>query len=683
MESQTGPWKIPWHLIAVFFLLSLGILTIGYFYHEYQVNHIKQEKQAELAAVLNLKIKQIYNWRQERLADGQVIMADSFFALRVRDLLERRATPELKEEILNRMAALRFYQYQNILLTDSHGEVKLAFPAGVNPVLDSYAKTIAATAIKTKQIIFSDFYQDETIRLGLAVPLLISRGPDKNCIGAIFLGIDPNQFLYPLIQSWPTPSLTAESELLRREDHEVVFLNELRYRQGTALTLRFPLTKPQLPAAMAVRGEKGVVEGKDYRGVPVLAAIGAIPDSPWFLTAEVDAAEIFAPISQHVRITALLLVALISGAGMSLAFIWRNQHAKFYRREFEMERNKRVMIQRYEYLTRYANDIILLADQDLKIAEANDKAEASFGYEKDEFLKFSLKDLYPPEAQPLLNEKLEHVGDEDGFIFETSQLRKDGTIFPAEISLRLMEVEGQKVYQEIIRDISKRKIAEESLRNLTAELLTAQENERQRISALLHDDLGQALLILKFQLSTIKSKLQEEKNILSIDCDDLLDYIKGLIDQVRQLSRDLNPPTVLKELGLSNALKYSIEEFSSHYDIRQNHVNIDKIDKLFTEQAEINIFRIFQESLTNIGRHSKASEITVEIKKKDNNVSFIIEDNGKGFDLTRVLRRKTISPGVGIPAMKERVRILGGSINIWSQKGSGTRITFDIPLDAK
>lgn len=685
MESQPNVQKIPWHLITIFFLLTIGILIVGYFYYEHQVTYLKQEKQNELTAIMNMKIGQIANWRQERVADANVLFDDSFLALRIKNLLEGRGTPELKGRILSRMAALRFYQYQYIALLNSRGDVILSYPEGKwghAPLIIKLAKE----AMQTQKIIFSDLYRNENgkaIHLSLIVPILVGSGPGKNSIGVIVIGIDPHQFLYPLIQSWPTPSRTAEAELLRREGNEVVLLNELRHRQGTALTLRFPLTETELLAAMAVRGEKGVVEGKDYRGVAVLGVVGGVPDSPWFLAVEVDAQEVLAPVLYYFQVMLVLMITLIAAAGLGLAFIWRNQQATFYRRQFEIERDKRSLALRYEYLTRYANDIILLIDQDLQIVEANERAMASYGYGRDELLTFSLKELHPPETQSLLDDRLQHAGDQDGLIFEASQLRRDGTIFPAEISLCLIDVEGQKVYQEIIRNITERKLAEESLRALTAELLTAQEAERRRISLFLHDDLGQALMVLKFQMSTIKDKLRKDRNILSNDCEELLHYLKNLIDKVRQLSRDLNPPTVLEDLGLGVALKYLIEEFGKHYNIQPNRVDIDEIDQLFSKQAQINIYRIFQECLTNIGRHAQATQISIDIKKMDDRVSFMIQDDGEGFDMKLVLGQKTMSPGLGIPAMTERVKILGGSIDIRSKKGTGTRIIFDIPIDTK
>lgn len=172
----------------------------------------------------------------------------------------------------------------------------------------------------------------------------------------------------------------------------------------------------------------------------------------------------------------------------------------------------------------------------------------------------------------------------------------------------------------------------------------------------------------------MKDQLPEDNRALKGDCEELLHYLDGLIDKVRQLSRDLSPPTILEELGLGNALKYLIEEYSKHYDIHQRRVDMEEIDNLFSKPTQINIYRIFQEALTNIGRHAQATHISIEIKKADNDVSFMIGDDGKGFDPGR----KT---GIGVAAMTERVNIMGGEIEIQSQKGRGTRITFNIPIE--
>ena len=153
----------------------------------------------------------------------------------------------------------------------------MSVPEG-EKVLDPFSKTLVLEAARNKRVILSDLYRDETsnvIRLSLLVPIVIQRGGSPVTVAVILLRIDPQRFLYPLIQSWPTPSRSSETLLIRREGEEVVFLNELRHRKNTALTLRFPISRQGLPAAMAARGQEGIAEGFDYRGVPVLAAIAA------------------------------------------------------------------------------------------------------------------------------------------------------------------------------------------------------------------------------------------------------------------------------------------------------------------------------------------------------------------------------------------------------------------------
>ena len=222
--------------------------------------------------------------------------------------------------------------------------------------------------------------------------------------------------------------------------------------------------------------------------------------------------------------------------------------------------------------------------------------------------------------------------------------------------------------------------SEKSLRHLTEQLLTAQESERQRISLVLHDELGQALMLFKFQLSALRDNLRKVKSVAANDCLDILQYLDGLINKVRQLSQDLNPPSILEEQGFQSALKHLIKEFRKFYRIQPGKMDIDEIKPLFPRDALISIYRIFQECLINIGRHARASQISIEVKKQEDQVSFMIQDNGRGFDMAKVMGQKALKPGLGIPSLQERVRIMGGSINIWSEPGKGTRISFILPI---
>jgi signal transduction histidine kinase len=149
--------------------------------------------------------------------------------------------------------------------------------------------------------------------------------------------MDPNKFLYPLIQTWPVLSRTAETLLIRREGDAALFINELRHRKDTALSLRIPLSQQDLPAAMAVLGRRGLTEGIDYRGRQVFASVDAIPDSPWFIVAKVDKDEVYEPLRGNARLVSLIIIILIISSGLGIALWWRQQNVLFYREQYEKE----------------------------------------------------------------------------------------------------------------------------------------------------------------------------------------------------------------------------------------------------------------------------------------------------------------------------------------------------------
>lgn len=237
-----------------------------------------------------------------------------------------------------------------------------------------------------------------------------------------------------------------------------------------------------------------------------------------------------------------------------------------------------------------------------------------------------------------------------------------------------------------LQDITKRKQAEEKLlvsqnelRFLASQLLTAQERERERISRELHDELGQSLLVLKLQAGHIEKNLEQHQAGVKKACQDLMQQFDRLVAETRHLARDLSP-TMVRDLGLSSALRRLIQDFSHHYGIQTEIDLIDDLDKLLYREAQINIYRIFQESLTNIGKYAQASRLRITIGRGDGFISFQIADNGKGFNVEEVWGRDPAHRGLGLMAMEERARMLGSTLKISSVEGQGTQLAFQLPV---
>jgi signal transduction histidine kinase len=337
MKVVNDPTKMRWFLVLIIFYFSLAIGLAGYAFFLNQKRSIKEERWRGLDAILSLKIKQITDWRDERKTDGAAIVDNPFIAPLFQQFLQSPNTTRSRKDILDWMKSLQRPQqnqgYESVVLLDSKMAVRLSVPQG-KTLLAPFLKKGALEAAQKKKVTLSDFYRDESsnsIRLNLFVPIITQKGSNTLTVGVVLLEINPNQFLYPLIQTWPTPSDTSETLLVHREGKDILFLNELRHRKKTALVLHLPIEHSQILAAMAARGESGLVEGLDYRGVPVLGAIGKIPDSPWFLVAKVDQQEIYAPIRLQAYMTAVLAGTLVTMVAFGVGFLWRGYHLEEHR----------------------------------------------------------------------------------------------------------------------------------------------------------------------------------------------------------------------------------------------------------------------------------------------------------------------------------------------------------------
>lgn len=274
-DPDSRAWHFSNRLLAGFFgFLALALVVGGVWFYRQQTRIIRQHQVDELSSIAQLKIEQINYWIQERLIDARMNAASPFIIQAVSRLLEDPDDPALQSQLKARLRlVVDLENYEGVYLTDPEGQVLLSFDP-TRSVLEPEARQLAVMAAHLSTPILGDFFrssQTGQIYLDLAAPVLDQRGvPDA----VLILRINPEEYLYPLIQSWPIPSQSAETLLVRRDGNEVLFLNTLRFEPGAALNLRLPLSRVEVPAVQAALGKLGEVEGRDYRGVEVLAVLG-------------------------------------------------------------------------------------------------------------------------------------------------------------------------------------------------------------------------------------------------------------------------------------------------------------------------------------------------------------------------------------------------------------------------
>lgn len=455
------------YITVLFGILAIGIGMIGVLYYHKQADQIKEERQNELAAITDLKVRQIVSWRAGRMADAELLRGNRVFSGLLMQWLTHPASLDVESEILDWLSAVSKHRnYESILFVDAAGRQRLSIPNGAHT--GHPTGEILDRAVRADRSFFLDLHGSAAsgeIHLGTVVPI-VSPSPGRSFIGVLILRVNPREFLYPLVQSWPTPSISAETLLVRRDGNEVVFLNELKFRKNTALSLRLPANQVELPAARAVGGKEGAFEGVDYRGVPVLACTRAIPDSPWFLVAKVDLEEIYGPVRSRARIAWIFGILLVAAVGAVIGMVWNRQTGEFYRRQYETETEKLKLTERYEHLMQNANDIILLFDSEGRIIEVNARALASYGYTKEELIGKEAMELRHPKVRSAILDHKREIESRRGLVFETMHQRKDGTTFPVEVSSSLVPMGEGAAYLAIIRDTSERKQAEARIRRL-------------------------------------------------------------------------------------------------------------------------------------------------------------------------------------------------------------------------
>ena len=240
--------------------------------------------------------------------------------------------------------------------------------------------------------------------------------------------------------------------------------------------------------------------------------------------------------------------------------------------------------------------------------------------------------------------------------------------------------------EQLTNEIAERKRVEEALlesedvlHQLSNNLLTVQENERQRISVELHDELGQSLAALKLQVRGLLRGLDDESvDVLQQECADLRSSINDIIENVRRLSRDLSP-ILLEDLGIDAALDYLISNFAKLLDVKAE-ISLIEIGVYFDHKAQRMIYRIIQEALNNTSKHADATWFEVSIKKQKNRIFLVVKDNGKGFNVEQIYASISPEKGMGLTAMGERVRILRGSLDYESEPGHGTAVHIILPI---
>ena len=321
-----------------------------------------------------------------------------------------------------------------------------------------------------------------------------------------------------------------------------------------------------------------------------------------------------------------------------------------------------------------ANDAIFIRNAADKISYWNEGAERLYGWASEEVLNRSVHEILRTEFPVPLLEILE-TDRWEGELRHTTKYGSQITVSSRWTTLRDRNGKSEG-WLEINTDITARKRAEESARRLSGRILSLQDDERRRIARGLHDSLGQYLAALKMNLDVFRTS-KDDKAKLASDCAEIVDKC---LNETRTISHLLHPP-LLDEAGFDSAARWYVDGFSQRSGIKVNLNLPQKLSRMHRD-VEVALFRAVQECLTNVHRHSGSSVVDVRLSLSAKQIRLEIKDDGRGIPQERLrsLNQGAADAGVGLAGMRERIRELGGSLEIRSER-AGVTVIVRIPIE--
>jgi PAS domain S-box-containing protein len=808
----------------IFIIMAEGIVTVGYLsYKSYERQYFSVAEQ-QLVAITELKVRELAQWREARKADGVLFSKNPSFSTLVRRFFTQPADTDAHRQLLDWLGKYPANDnYNRIRLLDTQGVVRLSLPADPEPT-GSETLRVATGILRSGQIAIKDFGRHKgspTIYLSVMVPIFDESDTNRPPLGVLSLRIDPNIYLYPFISRWPVPSRTAETLLVRQEGSEAVFLNELRFQTNTALNLRTPLDHIEMPAVQAALGRKGLMKGIDYRGVPVIADIQPIPDSPWVMVARRDVAEVVEEMRARFWQTVVMIASLLFGAAACTSLVWRHQRVGFYREkaktaeilresEFRLKQAQQVAkLGHYELdvpsgdwtssemldnlfgidaaypknvagwsqlihsedrkdtLAHFLNHVVMEKqpfDWEYRIVRVNDGSTRwvhglgqlhfdaagevikMFGVIQDiterkvaeeerarllHILESSLNEIYvfdietlrfeyvnrsalrnlgytldamrtmtpldfKPEfteesfrqtVAPLLRHEIEQL------ILTTVHRRADGSLYPVEVHLQLVELSGQHVFLAVIMDITERKQAEDHMAAMMKNLRASNQDLEQFAYVASHD-MQEPLRMVTNYMQLLQRRYQDK---LDQDANDFIGFavdgatrMKHLIDSLLEYSQVQTRQKPFEPVDLNQILPRVLRDLEWRTLETGAQITADPLPQVYGDGLQLGL--VFQNLIGNAlkFRGEKLPEVHIAAEESSGHWKITVRDNGIGIEpqyqarIFKIFQRlhshaEYPGTGIGLAVCRRIIERHGGETGVESEYGKGSSFWFTLP----
>ncbi len=680
-------------LIISVIILGLLIILGGYLYYRQEKKAIWKEKSNDLQAIAQLKANQIYDWLNERISEAYYFSQNPAFRVHADNIAKDKENRKSLAYFNSRLKPIQEkHGYENMFLVDK--DRKLLFSIyEMNNMVDSVTADFADSAMLYEKVFLTGFYYcttHEKVHIDIVAPIM---NKNDNPVAALVLRIDPNDYLFPLIQSWPTASKTSETHIIREDGDSVLFLNELRHMKNTAMKLRVSKERKDIPAVQAVMGSEGVFEGKDYRDVKVLSVIKNIPGTPWYMIAKVDKDEIFSALYFKSFAIIVFVIVLILLGSASLAWIYHYRQRNIYRGLY----NKEKELSESQEMLKRSQEIAHVGSWDYDIAinritwseetymifdilsnefngtfeallecihhEDRDDAQHSYRNSIDEKynnfeMEFRIIQKHTGENKYVFL-KCDHIKDNKGNVcrsvgmiqditerkeFEQKLIKQNKEYQSLNEEYLTQNNEYQRLNEEYVAQNDELTRSLETLKQVNAELEEAiekaEESDRLKTAFLnnmsheirtpMNAIMGFANLLQEEDFSSLKQ--QKHIDIINNNAEQLIKIVDDIIDISRLEAEKTKLERINFTIGeLFDDLYQTFNESNFKQDVNFEYALSPELKDLSILADRQKIRQVLSGFIENAFKYTKSGSVVFGCNKQDDDLRFYVKDSGMGI----------------------------------------------------